>query len=749
MAVSFSIGNVTSSSFKVSISGTSSTNRYIRVYVKETSTGAEVADRKWIDSQGLSTSYTVTGLDSGTNYTVNVAYSPTGSADNSTWVGSQTVTTSGGSTPVYGGSGHIYLDTGIYSVAYAYVDADGTRHPSSGYYTTYSDWAGDDLEKFYVDHITLDDGYTYPWRASYGGRYTQASTSGYTSGSDANVRSTVYPQTGYSASITLSATKITGGSVSVNFGSGVASLQIARRDKDGNRLPASGYTTFSTSQLFTGVEMVYVYSVTFEAPYTYPWSASYGGNYTTETSTSRTSGTTSEVNALIYPTPGKSATFTISGTESYNYYVYWCDLYYSTANPWRTSSATDISSDTYSFTAPTPSRTGYTFEGWCGSYSGKNGTGSIVVGGGEDINLPYYNSRSVTLYAKWTVHTYSIYFNANGGSGSMSAMTGCMYPTSYTLYQNQFTKTQTITYNYGYSGKSDSTVTASRPFSYWTCNGNTYADQATVQGLTEVDGGRVTMYAQWGNYSVTLPNPIRTGYTFRGWYDSSGNYVGGGNSTLTGTTDRTLYAQWDVDVIAPTISYSSHTDTSITISLNRNEATTGSWVIEVSRSSSFGSLVTSQTVTSTTQSSVTLSGLSPDTTYYIRARHVNGSASATSNVLMPLTRISQFQWTNNDSANIVAGEDFSSMILASKWNELIDKVDWCRQKSGLNTSGMSDVSAGSEMTAARFNAMRNAIASMNNSVVTAKSAGDEIKASYFANASGSLRTTINAIIITL
>ena len=434
---------------------------------------------------------------------------------------------------------------------------------------------------------------------------------------------------------------------------------------------------------------------------------------------------------------------------SYNYYIYWFDLKESASTPHRTYKAEDVHTSTYSFTAPTLTKTGYTFDGWCASASGNNGAGSIVVAGGNKITLPYANQRSLTLYAKWTTHHYSISFNANGGTGSMRSLTNCAYPTSYTLPANQFKRTQTITYNYGYSGRADSTVIVARLFSYWTCNGKTYADQALVQGLTEVNNGSVTMYAQWGNYSTTLPNPIRSGYTFKGWYDASGNYVGAGNSTLTGTTDRTLYAHWVVDVIAPAISYSSHTDTSITISLNRNGATSGSWVVEVSRSNSFGSLVTSQTISSTTQASIRIDGLSPNTTYYIRVRHVNGTASAASNTLMASTRISQFQWTSNDAVNIVAGQDFSTMILASKWNELIDKVNWCLQKSGKGTSGMSDVSAGSDMTAARFNAMRNAIASMNSSVVASKAIGDEIKAAYFANASSSLRTTINAIIVTL
>lgn len=85
----------------------------------------------------------------------------------------------------------------------------------------------------------------------------------------------------------------------------------------------------------------------------------------------------------------------------------------------------------------------------------------------------------------------------------------------------------------------------------------------------------------------------------------------------------------------------------------------------------------------------------------------------------------------------------------NKWNDLIDKVDWCRRKSGLLSSGQSDVLAGAEMTAEIFNAMRDAIASMESSVTGTKEKGEEIKASYFANVSSSLKTAINAVITRL
>lgn len=430
-----------------------------------------------------------------------------------------------------------------------------------------------------------------------------------------------------------------------------------------------------------------------------------------------------------------------------SYYAYWFDLKYSKSTPYQTNEKENVRNEKYSFWAPTISRTGYTLEGWCISASGDNGTGSIVVEDGKAITLPYNSQRSITLYARWKPNTYNIYFNPNGGSGGMNSMIDCQYGTWYYLNYNQFTKSHTITYKYNYSGKSDSSVKANCGFSHWTCNGTRYEDHERVKDLAT--SGSVTMYAQWNNYSVTLPNPIRTGYIFEGWYDANGNYVGAGNSQLTGNADRTLYAHWRVDVIAPSISYSSHTDTSITVSLERNGAAIGSWVAEASTSSSFSSIVASSTTTSTSQGYMTISNLSPDRSYYIRVRHVNGSSSASSNTVMASTRISQFQWTSNDASNVTAGVNFSSAILASKWNELISKVDWCRWKSGLSSVSMNNVVPGNVMTASMFNSMRNAIASMDGGVVGTKSKGDEIKAAYFANSSSSLKTTINAIITRL
>ena len=66
-------------------------------------------------------------------------------------------------------------------------------------------------------------------------------------------------------------------------------------------------------------------------------------------------------------------------------------------------------------TLPTPTRTGYTFDGW---YTGENGTGTKI-----DENTAISNTSDHTLYAHWTVKVYIITFNKNGGTGGTDSTT--------------------------------------------------------------------------------------------------------------------------------------------------------------------------------------------------------------------------------------------------------------------------------------------------------------------------------------
>ena len=94
----------------------------------------------------------------------------------------------------------------------------------------------------------------------------------------------------------------------------------------------------------------------------------------------------------------------------------------------------------------------------------------------------------MTLYAQWQINTYSLSFDSNGGTGSMSGGSAA-YGENIQLPGNTFTRPK---YTFaGWNTKANGTGTA-------------YADNATLT-LTE----DTTLYAQWTlvtDYTVLLPD---------------------------------------------------------------------------------------------------------------------------------------------------------------------------------------------------------------------------------------------------
>ncbi|MBQ9986683.1 MAG: InlB B-repeat-containing protein [Oscillospiraceae bacterium] len=76
-----------------------------------------------------------------------------------------------------------------------------------------------------------------------------------------------------------------------------------------------------------------------------------------------------------------------------------------------TASKTATYGSTYG-TLPTPTRTGYTFNGW---YTAASGGTKITES--STVNI----TANQTLYAQWTPKTYTVTFNANGGTGAPAA----------------------------------------------------------------------------------------------------------------------------------------------------------------------------------------------------------------------------------------------------------------------------------------------------------------------------------------
>lgn len=216
------------------------------------------------------------------------------------------------------------------------------------------------------------------------------------------------------------------------------------------------------------------------------------------------------------------------------------------------------STTTSAVTLPTPSRTGYAFDGWYTAASG----GTRVGGAGGS----YTPTGAVTLHAHWTQNTWTVSYAANGGSSTPASQTK-LYGQALTLRgaisRSNATATYTVSYSANYSGGSNpssgtATKTTKYSFNGWKAtNGTVYA-----AGGSYTANAATTMTAQWTSSAsttkVTLPTPTRTGYTFGGWYKESActNKVGNGGASYTPTASIQLFAKWTINTW--TVAYSAN-----------------------------------------------------------------------------------------------------------------------------------------------------------------------------------------------
>ena len=186
---------------------------------------------------------------------------------------------------------------------------------------------------------------------------------------------------------------------------------------------------------------------------------------------------------------------------------------------------------------PTPTMTGYTFDGW-------------YTSDGTKVSQTFTPTAPTNLTAHWTPITYTVSYDGNGGSGSTASSTHT-YDVAQNLTKNGFERKFTVTFNYNDGRTETRTVNAVSTFTGWICSkdGKTYADGAEVKNLTD-KSETITMTAQWTDASVDIPTPARSGYTFSGWTDQEGKQVSG---RITPTKDITLTANWDA--ITYTVSY--------------------------------------------------------------------------------------------------------------------------------------------------------------------------------------------------
>ena len=249
-----------------------------------------------------------------------------------------------------------------------------------------------------------------------------------------------------------------------------------------------------------------------------------------------------------------------------------------------TGTMADVTGVTGSYTLPANGFTapsGKQFKGWATSASGTVITGtSITV------------SADTTLYAIWEpipVTTYTVSFDANGGTGTMADVTGVTG--SYTLPANGFTAP---------SGKQFKGWATSASGTVITGTSITVSADTTLYAIWEpipvteytitfnVNGGNGTIPPQTtsGQKLSSLPTATHSGsYSFDGWYTAAS----GGTQITTAyvfSANTTVYAHWTYT--GGSVGVGSYTP-SYTVSVDKTENGT----ITVSpKSASKGSIVT-------------------------------------------------------------------------------------------------------------------------------------------------------------
>ena len=129
--------------------------------------------------------------------------------------------------------------------------------------------------------------------------------------------------------------------------------------------------------------------------------------------------------------------------------------------------------------------------------------------------------------------------NVQGTSGSKVTVSTPTPPSGYTVILNG---------NDGVIGTSSTaSFKTTYSFSRWNLSGG-----GSISGTTYTFGNsNGTLTAQYTHTGRSLPTATRSGYTFKGWYTTAtgGTKIGDAGTVYTPTSNVTIYAQWEKNVI--------------------------------------------------------------------------------------------------------------------------------------------------------------------------------------------------------
>ena len=264
-------------------------------------------------------------------------------------------------------------------------------------------------------------------------------------------------------------------------------------------------------------------------------------------------------------TPNRSSvTGTYGGGDQTVYYFEktYTVLYDANGGSGAPSSQTKWHTTNITLSSTKPTRTGYDFLGW--STSNTATSASYSAGG------TYSRNGDTTLYAVWKAKTYTLSYNANGGSGAPASQTK-YYNVNLTITSSRPTRSGYTFLGWGLSSTSLSpafypgdlyVLNSGRTlYAVWESNA-----PSTYTVSYNANGGSGAPASQTKTHGVTLTlsssRPTRSGYSFLGWSTSSSassaSYSAGGSYTA--NASATLYAVWSCNHPSTTRKYVTNCD---------------------------------------------------------------------------------------------------------------------------------------------------------------------------------------------
>ncbi|MDE7464753.1 MAG: InlB B-repeat-containing protein, partial [Clostridiales bacterium] len=241
----------------------------------------------------------------------------------------------------------------------------------------------------------------------------------------------------------------------------------------------------------------------------------------------------------------------VSNYNNHNLYAKWEALSYQVT---LIADGGTISTSTYTvhFAAEygfmnTPTRDGYTFNGW---YTEPDGAGVKITN-----ELGYNTQHKLVeiaadhnLYASWTANEYTVVLSAIGATGSPDSIT-VVYGGTYAALKDITPVKTGYTFVEWHDGLGNVvtkdtkvTVTSNNTTLVAVFKANTYTVTFKNAELDAFSSQKTVTYAsEYG----TLPTPTKAGYTFDGWYTSNAYTTKvEENSTVNKANDHELYAKW-------------------------------------------------------------------------------------------------------------------------------------------------------------------------------------------------------------